>query len=129
MRREMIPLVQAALTEEGAGRDGLPTFAPADYDNPTDDDIDDAATITHLLNRAFGLAGCTCSCKLGQGGERLVERDPYWGADLAELVVRSAPHLVSSGGDTPAFKSVKLDTLRADVDEYNQICAWIYSEN
>ena len=60
--------------------------------------------------------------------------DPEWGADITEIVMRIAPHAIivgktDAGIDVVQTVSLKLDTLRVEVDDYGEICAWIYEES
>jgi hypothetical protein len=69
-------------------------------------------------------------------------RDVDWKADLNAFVARMAPHsrnfvrqVKSTEPGVPDSEvygvhtvSLKIDTLRAEVDEYGEICAWTYSE-
>ena len=62
-------------------------------------------------------------------------RDPEWGADIMELVTRIAPHRIILDERTPEglfvteMVAVKLETLRAEYDDYGEICCWIYEES
>lgn len=59
--------------------------------------------------------------------------DRGWDHDLREFVRRSVPHDIigndATGSRVVTSVSVKLDTLRAEVDDNNEVCAWIYEES
>lgn len=57
------------------------------------------------------------------------QRDEYWGADIAELVLRSLPHVIYNEKGEDVTVSVKLETLRAEVDDFGEICCWVYEES
>lgn len=57
-----------------------------------------------------------------------VVRDPGWGADIAELVMRTLPHEVIQADGVPRTVSIKLETLRVTVDSNNEVVAWDYEE-
>jgi hypothetical protein len=60
-------------------------------------------------------------------------RDPDWGADIMDLVVRAAPHLLyhqePSGIWAAETVAIKLATLSAEIDQYGEICVWMYEES
>ena len=65
-------------------------------------------------------------------GSRLV-RDPHWERDLTQLVEKAVPHpcvgmTTVSGSDLYVVTTIniKLDTLRPEVDDNGEVCAWIY---
>lgn len=64
-------------------------------------------------------------------------RDHQWERDLSQFVRRAAPHGITvqvTNLDTDVdllvveTVSVKLDTIRPEVDDNGEICAWIYEE-
>ena len=55
--------------------------------------------------------------------------DPDWGDDISELIARSSPHEIFDSAGVPTTVHIKLDTLRAEVDGNNEVCAWIYEES
>ena len=64
--------------------------------------------------------------------------DPDWAKDIGQLVKRAAPHEVfESSVDAitglavvkSTIISVKLDTIRPDVDRFGEICSWTYQED
>jgi len=95
-------------------------------------DIDTAAPLD-MLERAdlinAVLAGANCNCNGHASGD---QRDPYFGADLSEIVARCSLHDVTftdTDGKTVTV-SVKIDisTLMVEVDSNNEVMAWIYEE-
>jgi len=60
-------------------------------------------------------------------------RDPDWGADIMDLVVRAAPHLLyhqePSGIWAAETVHINLATLSAEIDQYGEICVWMYEES
>ena len=61
-------------------------------------------------------------------------RDPDWGADIMELVLRIAPHGIQiRDAETGLYVvqqvSIKLESLVAEVDNYGEICCWMYEES
>jgi hypothetical protein len=81
-----------------------------------------------LINSVLAEVGCNCS-----GHNQGQQRDPYFGADLSEIVARCSPHDVvgsdPSGNVIIRKVQVKLATLMAEVDGNNEVCAWIYEES
>ena len=76
------------------------------------------------------LAGANCNCNGHASGD---QRDPYFGADLSEIVARCSLHDVTftdTDGKTVTV-SVKIDisTLMVEVDSNNEVMAWIYEES
>jgi len=80
---------------------------------------------TALCNRLLRCAGAFRDIA-GQPGSG--QNDEFWGADIAELVLRSLPHDIWDGSETVSV-AVKLDTLQAEFDKLGEICAWIYEES
>ena len=68
-----------------------------------------------------------CNCNGAAAGN---QRDHYWNADISQLVNRCKPHLLNAVDKEGKQRSVslRLDTLRVEVDDNNEICAWLYSE-
>ena len=66
------------------------------------------------------------------GKTRLVH-DPDWKKDLAQLVARSVPHtingLLPSGLYAAQTISIKLETLKIEVDNDGSVCAWTYEHS
>ena len=62
----------------------------------------------------------------GENGGR-PPTDPDFAADIAQLSARSVPHDINENGITVSV-SVKLDTLVIEVDEDNEVTAWMYEE-
>lgn len=64
---------------------------------------------------------------------RGIEHDPLWKRDIAQLVSRAVPHLINMQGPSGLWLtqevSVKLGTVKVEVDDYGVICAWIYEES
>ena len=90
-------------------------------------DSDDILERMYVINECLAAEGCNCN-----GHHAGHQRDEYWGSDLSELVCRCTPHEIQingADGVTTATVSVKLSTLRAEVDGNNEICAWIYEES
>jgi len=92
---------------------------------PAIDSTDDMGLMERmdLVNEILAAAGCHCN-----GHAAGHQRDEYWGADLSELVSRCAVHDIRSE-DGVISVSIKLETLRVEVDGNNEICAWIYEES
>jgi len=80
-----------------------------------------------LLHDVLEAAGCHCN-----GHRDGSERDSDWGSDISELIARCGPHdvygLDLEGNRTVSQVSIKLDTLRVEIDADNEICAWLYEE-
>ena len=74
-------------------------------------------------------AGCyplgTQSVLDGRGGFIV---DPDWGSDLGEFIARAEPHEKEVDGKAVRV-SLKLDTLKAEVDGHGEVCAWVYTED
>ena len=81
-----------------------------------------------LINSVLAEAGCNCN-----GHAAGHQRDEYWGGDLSELVCRCTAHDIhstaSDGADQTDSVSIKIETLRVEVDSNNEVCAWIYEES
>lgn len=81
-----------------------------------------------LVHDVLETAGCRCNGTAGSP-----PRDPEWGDDISELVSRSSPHeifeTVNEVPNTPVTVSVKLETLRPEIDGNGEICAWMYEES
>lgn len=60
-------------------------------------------------------------------------RDPNWDKDINYLVERVEEHTVFHVNDAglfiPTVVSVKLDTLKMEVDGNDEVCCWIYEES
>lgn len=85
---------------------------------------DDLMERMDLLNTVLADAGCNCN---GHHAGR--QRDEYFGADIAELVLRSVPHeTFKNGGEEPVIVAINLATLQVEVDENDELCVWIYEE-
>lgn len=64
-----------------------------------------------------------------------VVKDPEWGSDILELVERCAPYRLihpttnESGNTIYVTETVRIDlpTMRAEIDDYGEICCWVYS--
>ena len=71
--------------------------------------------------------GCKCA------GSDFIPNDTDWGADISELVCRAIPHEIYSQdlewNQLVQIVSVKLDTLKAEIDSKGEVCAWIYEES
>jgi len=109
--------------------DATPGLAGVQKSGPFDvasaDDLDIANQIRELLVAQ----GCQCSRPMHDDGTHAdEERDPDWGADLSELVARSAPHEIVEDGVTVTVR-VKLETLVAELGRFGEIKAWIYEES
>jgi len=69
------------------------------------------------------------------------QHDEFWGGDLMELAWRTLPHDIRTtvlDPSDPAGRAtiaivqtvaLKMETLRIEVDEFNEITAWIYEES
>ena len=59
-------------------------------------------------------------------------RDPGWQKDIAQLVARCTPHRIAGYDSTGLWVtetvSVQLATVRAEVDDNGEVCAWMYEE-
>jgi hypothetical protein len=81
-----------------------------------------------LINSTLAALGCNCN-----GHNHGKQRDEYWAHDLNDIVRRSAPHNIVStdmeGVKQTHSVSVKLPTLRVEVDDNMEVCAWIYEES
>lgn len=89
----------------------------------TDVSQEDALAVMWLVYELFLQSGCKCA-----GANKDAVHDVDWSGDLSELVMRAIPHEIFTEG-VPATVSVKLGTLRAEVDGNNEICAWLYEES
>lgn len=80
-----------------------------------------------LLHDTLEAAGCQCN-----GHALGNERDPHWGDDISELIVRCMPHDTyttdQEGRTTVSRVGIDLATLRVEIDSNNEICAWMYEE-
>lgn len=76
------------------------------------------------LHVALLAQGCKCN-----GAFRNAVRDSDWGADISELVIRAWPHEVKDQDGVVEIVAVKLDTIRVEVDSYDEVMAWIYEES
>jgi len=81
-----------------------------------------------LVNGVLADAGCNCN-----GHAAGHQRDEHWGGDLSELVCRCTAHDIyvmdSDGVPQTQSVSIKIETLRVEVDGNNEICAWLYEES
>ena len=97
-------------------------------DEATGDDTDYLLVCMDALRDCLINEGCRCN-----GNKDGTERDPDWGADISELICRTMPHNITvidgNGGVLEQSVSVKLDTLRAEIDSNGEICAWLYQED
>jgi hypothetical protein len=108
------------------------TISPIDSKMDTADP-EDIAVRAWEINQVLADANCNC---VGHA-KGLVEspdspghhhRDEYFAADLQELAARSLPHIIQTI-DGPKEVSIDLSSLSCDVDEYGEVCAWIYEES
>lgn len=129
----LAPLALAAIPEAGVATE----WETGLYD-------DEIAERMDLVNAALANAGCNCnsgprdgrgnplrSGRVAVNGELLrPERDSYFGADMSQLVMRTLPHTIwhqtPAGLLVPEVTHILLETLEADVDEWGEVCAWIY---
>lgn len=65
---------------------------------------------------------------LPNGTKREHIRDPDFGSDIGELIIRAQPHEITDGQGNIRVVHVKLSTLQVEVDDNNEIMAWIYEE-
>ena len=93
-----------------------------------------AAASTALKNQVRGLLRAEQASE--NGNAKGLIRDPDWEHDLEDLVSRMTPHEISTfdrttDPPTPITKmvSVKLETLKAEIDDNGEVCAWIYEES
>ena len=81
-----------------------------------------------LVNQALAANHCNCN-----GHAVGLQRDPYFGGDISELVSRCTPHDVyridNDGKTITETMSLKLETLTCEIDSNNEVCAWIYEES
>lgn len=81
-----------------------------------------------LINSVLAEFGCNCN-----GHAEGHQRDEYWAHDISELVARCTGHDIqtvdANGVLQTATVSIKIETLRVEVDSNNEICAWIYEES
>ena len=81
-----------------------------------------------LINGVLAAAGCNCN-----GHAEGHQRDEYWAHDIAELVSRCTAHDIQTVDANGVLQissvSIKIETLRVEVDANNEICAWIYEES
>lgn len=86
------------------------------------------AAAMHKVHQALFDAGCKCN-----GAAVEAPRDEDWGADISELVARTHPHEITyldeAGTEIVELVSIKLATLRVEIDSNNEVCAWIYTED
>jgi len=108
---------------------GLPSLdiAGAFADGADSGLMDAIADRMQLLHDVLEAQGCNCN-----GSVAGQQRDEYWGADISELVCRSAPHDVTrrglDGRVASAIVSIRLETLQIEVDANNEVCCWSYDE-
>lgn len=97
-------------------------------------DPEDMANNMYLLHDALEAEGCRCA-----GLSRSISdpnygtpRDADWGADISELITRCYPHEINGkaadGTPKTMMVGIRLETLRVEVDDNNEICCWIYEE-
>ena len=91
-------------------------------------DVNDLLDRCDLVNAVLADLGCCCN-----GHAAGSQRDPYWGGDLSELVCRCTSHEIQgqdvNGNTVTEWVSIKLDTLRVEIDANDEIMAWIYEES
>ena len=63
-----------------------------------------------------------------EGGQGRQLPDPDWTADLTQLVERADPHTIN-GPEGPQTVQVRLETLEAIVDDYDEVVGWKYVED
>ena len=93
-------------------------------DDPTADDLLERM---HVVNAVLAANSCNCN-----GHAVGAQRDPFFGADLSELVTRSIPHTVNVRVEdrlVERIERVHLSTLRVEVDSNDEVCVWIYEES
>jgi hypothetical protein len=76
------------------------------------------------LQTVFKTAGCRCN---GESAGRV--RDHDWKEDLSAFIARSIPHEISVEGEGTVLVSLKLETLRVEIDDNNEICTWLFNES
>lgn len=54
-------------------------------------------------------------------------RDPDWDNDLEKIVSRSAKFTRTGSDGNPRTTRILLETLRVEVDDNDEICAWIFN--
>jgi hypothetical protein len=105
----------------------LANLVPVD-ETPEEPNVEDVLERCYLINAV--LAEMECNCNGHAAGH---QRDEYWGGDLSELVGRCTSHEILSydvdGNTVAELVSIKLETLRVEVDSNNEICTWIYEES
>lgn len=103
-------------------KEDVPSFiAP---DQAPDDWIPlDALALVAEMSDTLLAHGCL---PVGTAAGRI--RDPDWGGDLGEFVTRAEPHEVNDEG-TMVTVSLKLNTLRCEIDDLHEVCAWTYTED
>jgi len=103
-------------------------MAAAYADDAPEELVDALHDRMQLVHDVLASAGCQC---VGHAGG--ARRDEDWGGDICELVTRCGAHdIVEYAADgTSVTSSVKLDlaSLRVEVDDNNELCAWIYEES
>lgn len=113
----------------------LQGISPLDFDSPASDagqplNAAEEAILDRMALVNDALAANDCNCN---GHALGAQRDPFFGSDISELVLRSEPHLIYGMNDdgTPweATVQVKLETLTAEVDDNGEVMAWIYEES
>ncbi len=94
-----------------------------------------AAASTALKNQVRGLLRAEGASENGIKA-RGEPKDPDWEHDLDDLVSRMTPHEIhtfdrTTDPPTPITKmvSVKLGTLKAEIDDNDDVCAGIYEES
>ena len=99
---------------------------------PVDLTVDTEATLERIQAGFLELLlGHHCACN---GSARGRERDPSWVRDIGQLVGRIMPHPIvhqdmASGIWVTETRSLKLPSLRCEVDDNDEICVWIYEES
>ena len=99
-------------------------------------ELTDDTTAEDLLERMDVINACLathrCNCN---GHLRGKQRDPHFGGDLSELVIRCIPHEVDgpedpdTGVNTRVTAHIRIETLTVEVDENDEVCVWIYEES
>lgn len=103
----------------------LQDLPPLDVINADQEDVLERMDV---VNQVLAANGCNCN-----GNARGAERDPFFGGDISEIVLRTAPHelikIDESGNAVTRIVSLKLGTLVVEVDDNNEVCVWIYEES
>jgi len=109
---------------------GLDSSLPADPMQPTTVEITRIKTGMLQLLRD---TGATPAHWVPRGESAARECDPNWEKDIANIIDRCIPHTIFAKAASGLFVAetviVKPATIRAEVDDYGEICAWIYEES